>query len=533
MGSDPQLTTGGVIVAPHHLAADAGQAVLHEGGNAIEAMIAAASTIAVVYPHMNSLGGDGFWTLHEPGGPVRAIDACGAAAGAAEPEDYRERGLGAIPFRGSDAALTVAGTVSGWSLAETFSRQQWGGTLPLERLLADAIAYAEDGCPVTASQAEMTHQKLDELEGQPGFGDTYLVDGAVPPSGSMFRQPRLGRTLRRLAAAGLDDFYRGQLARELAGELASAGSPLRFEDLSHHAARMVEPVSVALAAGTVYNTPPPTQGLASAMILGLLERFGIGELDPTGPAYVHAVVEATKLAFEVRNAVVADPLDAASAPARYLTPDYLDRLARRFDPHNAMPWPLPSEPGDTVWLGAIDRQGRAVSFIQSIYHEFGSGVVLPSSGICWQNRGCSFGLDPQAPNGLRPGRKPFHTLNPPIARLRDGRTFVYGTMGGDGQPQTQAAVFTRYVYHGQDLAAAIDAPRWLLGRTWGQSSETLKLESRFAPAVGERLADLGHRVEVLTPYNEAMGHAGALALDPDGRIEAAADPRSDGKAAGL
>ena len=199
----------------------------------------------------------------------------------------------------------------------------------------------------------------------------------------------------------------------------------------------------------------------------------------------------------------------------------------------ARPWPQPAAPGDTIWMGAIDGQGRAVSFIQSVYWEWGSGAVVPGTGICWQNRGISFALDPQALNHLQPGRKPFHTLNPSLARFADGRVMPYGTMGGEGQPQTQAAVYTRYARFGQPLQQAVSAPRWLLGRTWGDVSTSLKLESRFDPALVAQLQAAGHVVEVLPEaFSDTMGHAGALVRHPDGRIEGAADPRSDGAAAG-
>jgi gamma-glutamyltranspeptidase/glutathione hydrolase len=185
-----------------------------------------------------------------------------------------------------------------------------------------------------------------------------------------------------------------------------------------------------------------------------------------------------------------------------------------------------------VWLGVIDAEGVAVSFIQSIYHEFGSGLVLPESGINWQNRGCSFSLDPYARNPLTPGRRPFHTLNPALARFADGRTMVYGNMGGDGQPQSQSAVFSRIAHFGWNPQAAIDAPRWLLGRTWGQTNETLKLEARFPAETFDALRRLGHDVEQMQPYDEAMGHAGAIVRHDNGCLEAGYDPRSDGAAAG-
>ena len=202
-----------------------------------------------------------------------------------------------------------------------------------------------------------------------------------------------------------------------------------------------------------------------------------------------------------------------------------------------MPWPQPAAKGDTVWLGAIDAAGRAVSFIQSIYWEFGSGLVLPGSGIVWQNRGTSFALDPRRPNALLPHRRPFHTIQPALALLDDGRVMPYGTMGGEGQPQTQAAIYTRYVTFGQELQAAISAPRWLLGRTWGADVTNLRLESRFAPEVVRRLQAAGHDVDLVGAFDEAMGHAGALVLHRGGvragTIEGASDPRSDGRAAGF
>jgi len=212
----------------------------------------------------------------------------------------------------------------------------------------------------------------------------------------------------------------------------------------------------------------------------------------------------------------------------------LNALAAEIDPVRALPWTDPAHPGDTIWMGCIDAAGRAVSFIQSVYWEFGAGVVLRDTGICWQNRGTSFSLDPRALNHLRPGFKPFHTLNPSMALFDDGRVMPFGTMGGEGQPQTQSAVFTRYARFGQSLQQAVSAPRWLLGRTWGDQSTTLKLESRFDLDLVLALRDAGHAVEMLPDaFSDIMGHAGALVRNPDGLIEGAADPRSDGTVAAL
>lgn len=521
---------GGMVVAPHHLAAQAGRDVLRDGGNAIEAMVAAAAAIAVVYPHMTSIGGDGFWLIHTPGQAPTAIDASGFAAERATARRYQ--GLNTIPSRGPDAALTVAGTVGGWSKALTIA-QTWGGPrLALTRLLRDAMRHARDGIVVTSSQAALTRSKLKELQGVHGFAETFLIDAGPPACGQILRQPVLGETLQTLAERGLDDFYRGSLAARMGAELERIGSPIRASDLAAYEAQSVAPLALRLADCTVYNLPPPTQGLASLMILGIYERLGIAEGE--GFAHVHGLVEATKRAFRVRNRMVTDPRRVPGDPSDYLAADALDALASEIDMRHALPWPESGAPGDTIWMGAIDREGRAVSFIQSLYWEFGSGVVLRDTGITWQNRGISFALDPADLNALEPGRKPFHTLNPALAMFDDGRIMPYGAMGGEGQPQTQAAVFTRYARYGQSLQQAISAPRWLLGRTWGEASTTLKLENRLDPALVRALRDAGHQVEVLSEaFSDTMGHAGALVLHGDGRMEGASDPRSDGSAAGV
>ncbi len=521
----------GMVTAPHHLAARAGLRVLQDGGNAIEAMVAAASTIAVVYPHMNALGGDNFWLIHAPGQEVIGIDACGGAAARADIQFYGSRGLSAIPSRGPLAALTVGGAVSGWQEALRLSAETWGGSMPLGRLLEDAAFYAEDGVAVTETLAGNLRAKLPELADVPGFSETFLPGGKLLDPGERFRQPRLAQTLKHLAARGLNDFYRGDLARTIAADLERIGSPLTLADLERHRALRVDPLSLEVAGHRIYNMPPPTQGLASLVLLGVLDRLGIGKAE--GFDYVHGLVEATKAAFRVRDRYVTDPKYMTRDPASFLDAEALDAMTAGIDRAHAAPWPEAAPGGDTVWLGAIDGEGRAVSFIQSVYWEFGAGTVLAESGITWQNRGTSFSLDETHHNCLKPHRRPFHTIQPALARLSDGQVMPYGTMGGDGQPQTQAMVFTRHALFGQDLQSAVSAPRWLLGRTWGTAHTNLRVENRLAPEVIEALRAAGHDVEVVGAYEEVMGHAGALVHHPDGLIEGACDPRSDGSAAGF
>ncbi len=520
---------GGMVSAPHHLAAQAGLAVLAEGGNALEAMIASAAAIAVVYPHMNGLGGDSFWLVGRAGATPVGIQACGRSAMAADRGWYRARGCDSIPSRGPLAALTVAGTVDGWQKAYDLSCRHHGGRLPLSRLLEPAIGYADDGVAVTQTLHDNAVKKRAELEGVPGFAEVYFPRGSAPAVGERLRQPRLAETLRRLAREGLSDFYRGGLARSMAADLERLGSPIRLSDLERHQATLVTPLSVEFAGHKVYNMPPPTQGLASLLILALYARQMADDAD--GVDHLHRLIESTKAAFRIRNRHVTDPDHMTRAATEHLSQDSIAALQKTVSLERAAPWPDLPQQGDTVWLAATDRSGLSVSFIQSVYWEFGSGVVLPESGITWQNRGTSFSLVDTDLNRLQPGRLPFQTIQPAMAELNDGRLMSYGTMGGEGQPQTQAAVFTRYVLHGQELQPAVSAPRWLLGRTWGEETNNLKIESRFDPAIIESLRKLDHDIRVVGPFEEIMGHAGAVVWHPNGLIEGASDPRSDGTVA--
>ncbi|MFN3615353.1 MAG: gamma-glutamyltransferase family protein, partial [Rubrimonas sp.] len=365
------------------------------------------------------------------------------------------------------------------------------------------------------------------LRDVPGFADAFLVAGAAPRPGHKLMQPALGATLEHLTRAGLDDYYRGDIARTHGAFLEAAGSPLRLSDFQKFQADVTTPLTTKLRAGQLFNMIAPTQGVASLMILGLFDRLGVTEAE--GFAHLHGLIEATKLAFLRRNAELGDPDHMATAAQDWLDPAALDALAAQVDRSRARPWPEVARPGDTIWMGAADAEGCVVSFIQSVFWEFGSGLTCPETGVFFQNRGAGFTLG-EGLNRLRPGARPFHTLNPALARLNDGRILAYGAMGGEGQPQTQAAVFTRHAMFGQDLQAAVTAPRWLLGRTWGDAATSLKLEDRFDPALIRALAAAGHEVETIAAFSDLAGHAGAVSLHGSGLVEAAADPRADGAA---
>ena len=529
---DTPTFTSAAAAAPHRLAAESGRNVMAAGGNALEATIAMAATIAVVYPHMNGLGGDAFWVVREPNGRVRAIEACGPAGSLATIARYRAKGYDTIPGRGPDAALTVPGAVGGWALAQEYAASL-RGALPRSDLLADAIRFARDGVAVSASELRTAPNEPDALWAAPNFASTFGFDGKPAAAGAVRRNPALADTLAQLAHAGFEDFYRGDIGREVAADLESVGAPIARADVASYRAVAREPLQARLRRATVYNKAPPTQGIAALLILGIYEKLGITGSE--GVRHHHGLIEATKRAFRIRDRVVTDYAHLRHDPAAFLTPEVFAREAARIDMGRAAPFPGPIDAGDTVWMGAIDGSGLAVSYIQSLYWEWGSGCVLPGTGIVVQNRGASFSLDPEAVNPLAPGRRPFHTLNPAIAAFEDGRVMSYGSMGGDGQPQFQAQIFTRYADLGEGVADAVDRPRWLLGRTWGSASTSLKVESRFDSGIVEGLARLGHEIEeVGQPYSDGLGHAGMLVKHRrDGRVEATHDPRSDGSAEGL
>ncbi|MGZ5920966.1 MAG: gamma-glutamyltransferase family protein, partial [Rhizomicrobium sp.] len=385
----------GMVTSPHHLASQAGLQILRDGGTAIEAAVACIACLSVLYPHMTGIGGDSFWLISQDEADPIAIDACGVTGAHVDANLYRRNALAAIPQRGPLAVNTVAGTIAGWEAALKLSND-WQPGLSLSRILRDAIDYADGGFPVTRSQAELTAEKLPGLRSIAGFADTFAAAGKAHPEGAIMRLGPLARTLRQLAGEGLDSFYRGPLSRLIAADLEEVGAPLILDDLNTYRPLQRTPLTVRVTGAELFNMPPPTQGLSSLMILALFDRLGVTA--PEGFDHIHGLVEATKQAFLVRDREICDPQFMATPASEFLRAEFLDGLAGRIDRDAALPWPAAPSAGDTVWIGAVDRQGRSVSLIQSIFFEFGSGVVLPSTGITWQNRGCSFSLDSSARN---------------------------------------------------------------------------------------------------------------------------------------
>jgi len=521
-----------MVASPHRLATEAGVAVLRAGGNALDAAIATAAAIAVVYPHMTGIGGDSFWLVHDGARrELRALNAAGRAARAVDADDYRRAGA-TIPFRGARAALTVPGAVSGWWEAHRMSRERLGSTVGWRRLLEPAIAHARDGFPASPCQRRVTAEVAAlfapdaPAEVRATFWPLFHPDRLA---GARFVQPALADTLTAVADDGAEAFYRGALGRRIAAAAAASGSPLRAEDFAAHTADWVEPLRVAYRGGEAVSFPPPTQGVAALAILALLEGFDVAALDDAD--HVHVIVEATKVAFEDRDRYLTDPSRMTMPVARCLDPERLAKRRGLISRARARAADGPAAGGDTIAIVAADAAGHAVTVIQSLYHEFGAAVVAGDTGVLLQNRGAAFSLDPAHPNHLAPGLRTAHTLTPSMYLAGGRPRFVYGTMGGDGQPQTQAALVTRVIDRGLGPQAAIDAPRWLYGRTWGEPSKALRLESRFAPEVAETLRARGHDVRVIEAFSDLMGHAQMIRIDDDG-FTGGSDPRADGAALG-
>ena len=525
----------GMVASPHVLASQSGVAALRAGGTALDAAIAAAATIAVVYPHMNGVGGDNVWLVFDARARrLRALSGIGRAAREATLAWYAERGItAAIPARGGPAALTVPGAVDGWWQAHQASRAM-GSPLGWAALLADAIAYARDGVSASA------HQRVPPPREPDLFGDAALpvlrerlwprYHPDAHARGPMV-QSELARTLEAIAGGGPDALYRGEVGRRLVEAARAAGSPLGLADLAEHRGEWMEPLAMPYAGGVAASVPPPTQGVSALAMLGIARGFdleGLPEAD-----YVHVLVEAAKLAFVDRDRHLTDPAWMRVPAAALLDAGRLAALAERISLTRALPAePAPAGGGDTVAIVAADREGNAVSLIQSLYHTWGSGLVAGDTGIVLQNRGAFFSLDPGHVNALAPGKRTMHTLIPAMY-LEGGRPrLVYGTMGGEGQPQTQAALLTRMLHRGLGPQAAVEAPRWLHGRTWGAASRGLSIEGRYPPALAADLAARGHDVTIAGAWDDLFGHAHAIRLDDRDGLIGGSDPRADGAAVG-
>jgi len=519
-----------VVYAPHGaaatsqpLASAAALAVLERGGNAVDAAVTAAAVLNVVEPHMTGIGGDAFalvWWAED--GRLHGLDASGRAGSDMSVEALRAAGHETMPYRGA-AAVTVPGALAGWAaLLERY------GTITLAEALEPAIRLAEEGFPVSPIIARQWRGTAEVLARDPGARATFLIDGTRgPEAGEWFSNPDLARTFRRIAAEGPGVLYGGALGREVVDGLRALGGLITLDDLARHRIRWVDPISVDFRGWTVWELPPSGQGVAALQMLELLEPFDLEAMGHNSAAYLHHLIEAKKLAFADLARYVADPEHMDVTVEQLLDPDYVARRRALIDPGNALDDPAPGDPGqesETIYLAVTDRHGNMVSFINSIFEYFGSGVVVPGTGFALQNRGAGFTMEEGHPNQVAPGKKPFHTIIPGFV-TRDGEPWMtFGLMGGSMQPQGHVQFLLNMFVFGMDVQQAIDAARFrhLGGRR-------VALEGPIGEDVREALRALGH--EPLPGDAVAFGGAQAIVRLTRGWA-AGSDPRKDGMAVG-
>jgi len=524
-----------MVTSPHSLASAAGVDVLRAGGSAVDAAIAASAVLAVVYPHMTSIGGDAFWLIHEGDtGAIAFLDGGGRAASRASLDWFADRNLEEIPFRGIvPATLTVPGAVASW--AEAHRRY---GQLPLARDLKSAVSYARDGFPATARLAAFTTATRGELSRDEFAAAIFLPGGKPLTAGQRVVNKDLACSLDAIADHGHSGFYDGPVAAEMERFARAHGGFFTVADFAAQKARWGEPLTGSYRGTTIYNTPPPTQGFTVIEMLNLLEDCDLGAPGATVADYVHLLVQAKQIAFNDRDRLLADPRFAEVPITTLISRRYAAARAGLIDRSAALPWDrvpsFGSLTGDTVYVAVVDRDGNAVSLIQSLYGVFGSGVVAGNTGVVLQNRGAYFSLDPSHPNRLEPGKVPLHTLIASMAK-RDGRLWcVLGCMGADGQPQIQLQTYVGMIDYGLDIQEALEMPRFLSGRfALGEARDTLHMEARFgAETIGE-LERRGHVVSRWGDFSEFAGHAHGIVIDAvGGGLAGGSDPRSDGAAIG-
>ncbi len=525
-GRPATLARRGMVCAPHYLAAEAGLDLLKAGGNAVDAAIAASAMLQVVYPFVCGLGGDVFMIIYDAQrGELHGLNGSGRSAQAASIQAYQDLGFTTMPTYGIHS-VTVPGCADGWEMAA-----QRFGKLGLAAALQPAISYAEEGFAIGpglhSALARMAASDIPHASWRAHF----LPEGVVPPEGAIMRFPSLARTYRAIAAEGAATVYRGEVARAMADFFARVGGLITLDDLAAHHGDWVAPLSARFAGLDICELPPNTQGVTALQMLGMLDGLPLGD-GPLAPATVHAAIEAKKLAFADRDAYVTDPAHMTVDPHALIAPDYLAARRALIDPARAQPAVAPGGfTGDTIYLCAADGAGNAVSLIQSNYMGFGSGVVVEDTGIVLQNRGAYFSLDPSRANALAGGKRTLHTLIPSMA-LREGKpVMVFGTMGGDGQPQTHAQVYTAVARFGLNMQAAIELPRWVHGAS--PEGEVVRMEDRFPAATIDALRTLGHAIALTGPWDALMGYAQGIIFDPaTGVMQGGSDPRAEGCAAG-
>lgn len=529
----PVLGTGGMVATSQPLAVAVGLRILEAGGNAADAAVATAAALAVTEPCSTGIGGDCFALFYDAAsGSVDALNGSGRAPAALTLEQAGADGLvDEIPWHHAHA-VTVPGACAGW--CDTLERH---GSLPMADVLAPAIELAEDGFPVTPiSGTQWELGAAIQLNRQPG-GEQLLVDGRAPKTGELFRNPGMVRTLRGVADGGRSYFYEGEPARAIAAAVQRAGGVLTEDDLGAHVSTWDTPISTSYRGLRVWECPPNGQGLAALLALNLVEGFDLAALDPLGPERLHLLIEAMRLAFADTRAYLADPSLADVPIEQLLSRGYAEERRKQIDPQLANPLARAGQPlggSDTVYLCVVDRHGNACSFINSNYWIFGTGIVPEGCGFPLQNRGSGFSLDPDHPNALAPGKRPFHTTMPGLlTRESDGSLYApFGVMGGAMQPQGHLQVICALADDDLDPQRALDRPRFSIKS--GTADGEVSVEEGLPEATLLELEARGHALERIAGYGRiAFGKGQVIRRDPSGVLWGGSDPRADGCAMAL
>ena len=520
-GRSPIRVTEAAAATSHPLATLTAVEVMRGGGNAIDAAVAAAAVLAVVEPQSTGIGGDCFILYAPHGGPeVLAFNGSGRSPRAATHGWYRDHGFKEFPKYGPHT-VTIPGAIDAWARIAADH-----GTRELGALLKPAIGFAEDGYVVLDRVAFDWGLTAERLAGDPEAAKIFLPQGRAPRAGERHRQPELAATLRRIAASGRDGFYKGAIAQAMAAHLKSLGGLHDLEDFANATGEYVTPVHAAYRGVDIYQMPPNNQGLTALIMLNILADFDLAKHDPLSAERLHLEIEAGRLAYCDRDALIADPAHVEVPVTRILSRPHAEELRAKIDPGRAMAnrAPSPMQRSETVYLSVVDRDRNAVSFINSIYHSFGSALVAPGSGVVLQNRGASFRIDPAHPNAIGPAKRPMHTIMPGMA-MRAGRALMpFGVMGGDYQPFGHVHLLTNILDFAMDPQAALDSARIFY------DEGAVEVERGIPAASIAGLQARGHRI-VIPP--EPHGGGQAILIDwQAGTLTAGSDPRKDGCALG-
>ena len=523
------MSTKGMVATSQPLAAQAGASVLQQGGNAIDAAIATAAVLNVVEPMSTGLGGDAFALIYiNHSKELKALNASGRAPYAANLEKLWSLGYSKIPEIGIHT-VTIPGALDGWcTLLEEY------GTMSLAQVLAPAIDLAEHGFPVMPITAHLWKEHSAKLKSNASAAGTYLIAGRTPEPGEIFVQPDLARTLKKIAERGRDVFYKGEIAEAIVACSQENGGLITLRDLSDHTSTWVTPIHTNYRGYDIYECPPNGQGLVVLLALNVLEGYDLKSLGHNSPDYLHLLIAALKLAFADADRYVADP-DFTDIPLeKLLSKPYAKGRRQLIDMKKAQREVAAGAlnvKGDTVYLAVTDKEGNSVSFINSLYRPFGSGIVVEGTGICLQNRGSTFSLEPSHPNCIKPHKRPYHTIIPAMA-FKDGNLFLtLGVMGGFMQPQGQVQVLLNIIDFDMGVQTALDAPRF---RYYVQDNKCV-FESGIPPGVLQELAKRGHGVAKSDdPYSQEFGGGQIIMIKPQTKVlEGGSDPRKDGCAIGV